>query len=503
MRTNGMSTMLLTKLAVASSLLMSLLLPAVAQTAPEVDSTAATSSTPTSKLTGCYLKGISEQVQCGSLSVPQDYAAPDAKQLTINYAVLPAVSESKRPDPLLILAGGPGQAAVELAPMINRIFADVRKRRDILLIDQRGTGQSEPLSCSLSHEQELVKTDDDVKLDEMARECLAQFEQYDLTQFHSLHAIKDFEQVRQHLGYQQVNLYGGSYGSRAGLIYLREFPQSVRTAVLDAVAPPQVIVGPFGRHGADAFNKLLEQCRASSACADTFPNLGDTYVQVLKQLEQQPQLISIKDPLTNEPLEIMVTAGRFSSVMRVGLYHPTTRQMLPYVIDQTAKANYTPLVGLLGTTTAQAEIYMGLMLSVLCSEDLARATPELLAADGDNDFIGSRTGDAFVQMCSVWPQAERPSEWFAPVASDIPTLLLSGRLDPVTPPTWGALAAQTLTNSRHVIAEHGSHTIVSHTCANQLVAKFLETADPAGLDTSCIETKKAVPFILNSNGKGL
>lgn len=465
--------------------------------------TAASTSLAKAPLESCYLKNISEQVLCGQLQVPEDYTRPDGRQIPINYAVLPAVNENKKADPLLILAGGPGQAATELAAMINRMFTDVRKQRDILLIDQRGTGKSNPLSCEVSHVDELIKADEDVELDRMAGECLAQYTDEDLTQYHTVNAIKDFEAVREHLGYGQVNLYGGSYGSRVGLVYMREAPSSVRSATLDAVAPPEVVVGPFGVHGAQSFELLVERCRDSDACNAAFPNLKPMYQATLRKLEAEPVPLTVNDPLTNEKTDILITAGRFTSVMRVGLYHPTTRQMLPYVIQQTGNGNYTPLVGLLGSIMSQSEMYMGLTLSVLCSEDLPRATDELLAADADNDFIGSRTADAFVDMCSVWPQAPRPEAWFEPVHSDIPTLLLSGRYDPVTPPTWGALAAQTLTNSRHLIAPHGSHTIAGHTCANKLTGQFIDNLDLQALDDSCLQQQKPAPFVLNANGKGL
>lgn len=460
-------------------------------------------SAPKVKLEQCYLKGIAEQLRCGTLQVPENYAKPDGKTIGINFAVLPAVRESKQNDPLLILAGGPGQAATELANMIDRTFQSVRQQRDILLIDQRGTGKSHPLSCAMSHVEELVKTDDAIDLAEVAEQCLAKFEDTDLTQYHTVNAIRDFEAVRKALGYNQVNLYGGSYGSRAGLVYMREAPESVRAAVLDAVAPVQVVVGPFGLHGAESFSRLLERCAASEVCSSTFPGLGTTYTELMAQLEANPVPLTVRDPLTNEPVEILVTAGRFSSVMRVGLYHPTTRQMLPYVIEQTANGDYTPLTGLFGSTMAQSELYMGLTLSVLCSEDLPRATPELLAADGDNTFIGSRTADAFVDMCSVWPQEQRPEEWFEPVTSAIPTLLLSGKLDPVTPPAWGEMAAETLNTSRHLIAPQGAHTIVGHTCANKLASQFIKDLDLAALDASCLTEQRPQPFILNSNGKGL
>lgn len=458
---------------------------------------------PSSALESCYLARISEQVFCGQIQVPEDYEQPSLRQITINYAVLPAIRENKKADPLVILAGGPGQAATELAAMVNRVFAEVRKQRDIVLIDQRGTGKSNPLACEVNQVDELVKTDNDRDLAQIARECLAQFEQMDLIQYHTVNAIRDFEAVREHLGYQQVNLYGGSYGSRAALVYLREAPQSVRAAVLDAVAPPDVVVGPFGRNGANSFELLLEQCANSPECNQQFPNLRQLYHATLSQLTDQPVPLTVNDPLTNEPTAITVTAGRFSSAMLNALYHPATRQLIPYVIQQTYRNNYTPLVGLLGSSMTQAQMYTGLTLSVLCSEDIPRATEQLLVTDGDNDFIGSRTADAFIEMCSVWPQARRPDAWFEPVRSDVPTLLLSGRLDPVTPPTWGALAAQTLSNSRHLIAPQGAHTIVSHTCANKLVAEFLDKLDVAALDDGCLHEQKPLPFVLNANGKGM
>ncbi|MDX1705287.1 alpha/beta hydrolase [Pseudidiomarina sp.] len=451
----------------------------------------------------CYLEGIDERVQCGSLEVPENYDQPEGRTIAIHYAVLPAISESKAVDPLLILAGGPGQAATELAPMIERMFKDVRRQRDILLIDQRGTGKSNPLGCELSHVEELVKADDDIDLAEMAGDCAADYAEVDLTQYHTVNAIRDFEAVREALGYPQVNLYGGSYGSRAGLVYMREAPASVRSAVLDAVAPPQVVVGPFGQHGADSFELLLANCAAQQACAATFPQLEQTYIETVARLEQEPVPLTVPDPLSNQPIQILITAGRFTSVMRVGLYHPSTRKMLPYVIQQTAQGDYTPLIGLLGSTLAQSQLYMGLTLSVLCSEDLPRATPELLETDAANNFIGGRTGEAFVEMCSVWPRAERPASWFDPVVSDIPALLLSGAADPVTPPAWGELAAATLSNSRHLIANHGAHTIAGHTCANKLAATFIDSLDFSKLDASCLQRQQPAPFILNSNGKGL
>jgi len=451
----------------------------------------------------CYLPGIQERLECGIVQVPENYEKPQGKQIGLHYAVLPAIQEGAKPDPMLILAGGPGQAATELAPMISRMFDKVRQKRDILLIDQRGTGKSHPLECDISRPDELIRSDDDQDLAELTEDCLLKYPDTDTTQYHTVNAVKDFENVREHLGVQQLNLYGGSYGTRVGLTYLREAPESVRTATLDAVAPPQVVIGPFGQHGAQAFDAMLKNCEEQAACQEQFPNLEQDYFDVMSALEKQDVLLDTHDPLSFEPITINLTPGRFSSIVRMALYHPNTRQLLPYAIHSASEKNYKAVLGVMGGTMSQSSIYLGLMLSVVCSEDLPRATEQLLAEDGDNQFIGARTGDAFIDMCKGWKSAPVPSYWAEPVVSDKPVLLLSGELDPVTPPSWGELAADTLPNSRHLVAPNASHTIASHTCANSLIAEFIETADVSALDGSCLQQQRLKPFVLNQNGEGL
>ncbi|MGM0481728.1 MAG: alpha/beta hydrolase [Pseudomonadota bacterium] len=453
----------------------------------------------------CFIDGVDEQLQCGFVSVPENYQQPDERTLRIHYAILPAVTEAKKTDPLLILAGGPGQAATELAPMITRMFKQVRKQRDILLIDQRGTGKSNALSCDIEHADELIRADDEQDLEQMARDCRQQYTHTDLTQYNTLNSIRDFEQVRRELGIQQLNLYGASYGTRVGLKYLQQFPDSVRTISLDAVAPPQVIIGPFGLNGNAAFQAMLKDCQLQSACARQFPRLGQDYQKVMTDLEKQSALLETNDPLTHQPLTLRMTAGRFSSIIRMALYSPFTRQLLPYTINQAVEQNYQPILGLMGGTTvaAQNSIYLGLMLSVVCSEDIPRADAQLFSEDADNNFIGGRTGDAFKDMCNGWVAEPVEPGWDDPVVSDKPVLLLSGTQDPVTPAKWGNLAAQTLANSRHLVAQHASHTIAGHTCANEIVAEFIKTASVTGLDDSCLQQRQLQPFVLNANGEGL
>tara|TARA_B100000700_G_scaffold331533_1_gene465283 strand:+ start:1106 stop:2608 length:1503 start_codon:yes stop_codon:yes gene_type:complete len=454
---------------------------------------------------GCFVKGFSERLNCGFVTVPENYEQPEAKQIEIHYAVIPSIQENSQPDPLLILAGGPGQAATELTPMIARIFADVRKQRDIVLIDQRGTGKSNPLSCDVNRPDELVRSDDEQALDEVAAECLAQYPDVDVTQYNTPNAIRDFERVRETLNIAQWNLYGGSYGSRVGLKYLQQAPEAVRTATLDAVAPPQVVIGPFGFNGSLAFDNMLQDCQQQKPCVQRFPNLKQQYNQVMELLAQESVLLDTEDPLSAEPIKIRLTPGRFSSVVRLALYNPATRQLLPYAISEAKTSNYKPILGLMGgtTTAVQNSIYLGLMLSVVCREDLPRATESLLQQDANNEFIGGKTAQAFVDLCKGWQTTPAPADFAEPVTSEKPILLLSGTQDPVTPPRWADIAARTLPNSLHVIAPYAGHTIAGHTCANKIVAQFVRSGSVKELDTQCVKQRKLAPFVLNANGEGL
>lgn len=466
----------------------------------------ATDTEPTdAQLIPCFLDDVKEQVRCGTLTVPENYSTPNGKKIELHFAVLPAISEAKQPDPLLILAGGPGQAATELAPMITRLFDSVRKQRDIVLIDQRGTGKSHPLQCDITQPDELIQSDDQRNLTLLAKECLAKFTDTDTLQFSTRNSLRDFERVRQALDVEQWNLYGGSYGSRVGLKYLQHYPESVRTATLDAVAPPQVIIGPFGFNGSLAFDRLLGDCQQQPACQKNFPNLEADYQQIMNTLTEQKVVLDTEDPLGYQPIRLRLTPGRFSSIVRLALYSPVTRQLLPYTIHAAATGNYKPVLGLMGGTTiaAQNSIYLGFMLSVVCSEDLPRATPSLLAQDANNDFIGGRTGEAFQALCEGWTSDPVAGDWGEPVKSDKPVLLLSGNQDPVTPPRWGDIAARTLPNSKHLVAPHASHTIATHTCANQLIADFIQAGKVSAVDAECLQSRKPQPFVLNVNGEGL
>lgn len=456
-------------------------------------------------LESCHVTGLSEQVECGFVEVPENYAAPDGKAISIHVVRLPAVAAANEPDPLLFLAGGPGQAATELAGMIASIYSGVRQTRDILLIDQRGTGQSNPFRCENGELDEiysmLALPARDADIEEEAQSCAAELDA-DFQQYSTANAVRDFDAVREALGYEQINIYGGSYGTRSGLAYLRDFPDSIRVAVLDGLAPPQMKIGLFGQTSAQAFDRMVADCQSQLPCEEAFGNVRATFDQVSTQLAASPELITLNDPRSYREVDVLIDDMRFQQMMFTALYHPRTRQMLPFVISEAHHGNFKPLVGLAGSFEQEPPLYLGLMLSVACQEDVHRYTDEDRQGEENSSFFGDATAVSFEGMCAGWPVSPASEQVHQPIAVDHKVLLLSGAQDPVTPPAMADLAAETLPNSQHLVAENGGHTIAGHTCANELIDQFL-TEPEVEIDDSCLEETKVLPFLLNVNGEGM
>ncbi|MCC5855725.1 MAG: alpha/beta hydrolase [Idiomarina sp.] len=457
------------------------------------------------ELEPCHVRGFAEQVECGFLTVPENYDQPNGRTIDIHVVRLRAVASTSQPDPLLFLAGGPGQAATELVAGVAQILRDARQQRDLLFIDQRGTGKSNPLQCESDDLEEvfeaLIVHDRDIDLTAETRKCAAQYDA-EFQHYHTLNAVRDFDAVRAALGYNQVNLYGGSYGTRSGLAYMREFPERIRAAVLDGLAPPQVTVGLFGQTSEVAFSRMLSDCQAQEACAAAFPDLANDYLSLREQLRAEPQLLRQPDPRSHRQTDFLLTDTRLQQMLFAPLYTPRTRQMMPYVIHEAAQGNYAPLIGLNGTFEGRSPLYMGLMLSVLCQEDLPYVTAENEAAESQLQYMGINMLQNFQNFCAGWPVEQGQASWREPVRSDIPTLLLSGGQDPVTPAAWADLAAETLSQSTHLVAEHGGHTIIGHTCANRIASRFIDQPS-AEVDGSCLEQTKVLPFLLNVNARGM
>ena len=458
---------------------------------------------PSLTLDTCHLDGISSQVKCGKLAVPEDYQLPEGKKIVVNFSVLPAINNSDDKIPLMFLAGGPGQGAAELSALIFRRFNEIRKSRDIILVDQRGTGKSQPLQCqdNLNINPYTSLPEDFTK--EQVEDCLSQLSaDNDLAQFTSENAIRDFDAVRIALGHNKINIYGGSYGTRAALVYIRLFPQSLNSVVLDSVGPVEVPIGLFGQSAARSFKLLLENCQKDNACHLAYPNLAQEFKALVAKLEQEPVKVSIAHPRLGTQTEFVINASKFVSTLQMQLYSLSGRSLVPLIIHQASLGDFKPLAGIIAQTDNEKGmgIYIGLHLNIVCSEDIPRMSEQMLFIDVNNDFSKNLSSKTMQDACSVWPKYPVNEDFYMPVTANIPTLILSGDLDPVTPPSNGEKSAATLPKNHHIVAKNTAHIVASTKCAVGVINEFLTSLIPDTLDESCMSELPDESFMTGLNG---
>ena len=450
-------------------------------------------------LENCHVDGVRAQVKCGKLQVPENYENTAGAQISINFVVLPAIDNSDNKTPLMFLAGGPGQAAAELASGLRRVFNEVRKTRDLILVDQRGTGESHPLQCEDALEQDIYAVTPEEFSAKDITDCLASFNG-DLSQYNSENAIRDFDAVRVALGHPQINIYGGSYGTRAGLVYMRMFPKSLRSVVLDSVGPIEVPIGLFGQSSARSFNLLLENCQKELSCQKAYPELAQEFNALMTRLGQAPAEISIAHPRLGSQTKFVISKAKLLGTLRMQLYSVATRSLVPLVIHQAYLGNYMPLAGLVAQSEGGQGIYLGLLFNIACNEDYPRISATDFEQDANNNFGAGNSHFGFKMVCPLWPQYRPSEDFYQAVTADIPTLILSGNLDPVTPPSNGEYSAKSLPNNHHIVVENAAHTVAMSTCASDIINEFLTSLKPKELDESCLEDVPSESFMTNLNG---
>lgn len=458
----------------------------------------------TLNLEKCFVDGISSQVMCGQMAVAENRAKPmtDTNKVDLNVVVLPKFKEESKEFPVVFLAGGPGQAATELAGMMNSMLGDIRQHHDIILVDQRGTGKSSPLLCEEPNYDPLSYDDSELDIAEEVAKCLKNFDDRHLASYNSIDSIKDVEAVREALGYEKVHVMGGSYGTRAGFTYLQQFPESVATATLDSNAPMQLVIGFFGKTSERAFELLLEDCAVHEDCRQAFPELKQDYLSLMGRLKNAPIKQQIYHPHSGKPVEMVLTFEKVSESFRSTLYGLPNRTLLPYAISSAANGDYRMLAAMIGsvseTERSPGQLYGGLTLNILCNEDFPRAQPSLYEDDADNYFNGDHGYKAIEQFCKYWPRWDVEPGFNEPLKTDVPVLLFSGKYDPVTPPEYGDMAMETLSNAKHVVIQHGSHTASYRLCSAP-VSEFLKSGKFDELDFSCAEKTRPHLFLIDKN----
>ena len=448
-------------------------------------------------LENCHLDGIRSQVKCGKLQVPENYQKLNGEKISINFAVIPAIDNSEKKEPFMFLAGGPGQAAVELAAGLRHAFTEVRKTRDLILVDQRGTGESHPLQCEDTKKQSIYQIiPEDFDANEV-RECLAKLTG-DLSQYNSENAIRDFDAIRIALGHDKINIYGGSYGTRAALVYMRMFPDSLKSVVLDSVGPVEVPIGLFGLSSARSFELLLVNCKKDIHCNAAYPELAKEFEQLVQDLAQSAVTLKIPHPRLGEKTTFVVSKSKFISTIFMQLYNMQTRALVPLIIHQASQGNFAPLAGLISQTDGEQGIYLGLNLNIVCNEDIPKVSAAMLAKDDNNSF--GLSSESMQLACPLWPKYSVDESFYQPVTANIPTLILSGNLDPVTPPSNGEKSAETIPNSHHIVVENAAHIAGMSQCGVEIINEFLTSLKPKELNEDCLKELPVETFMTSLNG---
>jgi len=453
-------------------------------------------------LNDCEVQGIGK-AKCGTLEVYENRATKKGRMISLNILILPATSDKREPDPLVYFAGGPGSAATEDALGIARGFAKIREHRDLLFVDQRGTGKSHPLDCEFYNPADLQSYLGYFFPLEDVRKCRPQLEaQADLTLYTTDIAADDMDEVRTALGYEQLNLFGGSYGTRAALTYLKRYPRRVRTATLQGVSPANSYMpSDFPPGNERALQGVIAECAADEACNKAFPNLKDEAKSVLDQLIKGPVEVEVQKPNSNDRVKVKLSRDLAAEAIRYMLYSPVPASRVPLFIHLAAQGNFVPIARaaieyrmiLVGTGSN------GMYLSVTCAEDLPWIKPgegERMAA---NTFLGDYRLRQQREACALWPRAEIRPDYAEPVRADVPVLILTGEWDPVTPPSNGDAAAKTLSNSLHIVVPHGAHGLgglENIDCIDRIMTEFVERGTSKGIDTSRVKTIRRKGFAL-------
>ena len=438
----------------------------------------------------CRLRGIEHEALCGSVQRALDPARPQGVQIQVHYAVLPALARNKRPDPVFFFAGGPGQSAIEIAPQVAAMLARFSNRRDIVLIDQRGTGRSAPLLCEPDDPSlPLAELFSLRRQRERVAACLTALKALpygDLRYFTTTLAMQDADAVRTALGAERINLVGASYGTRAALEYQRLFPTRVRRIVIDGVAPADMVLpASFSTDNQTALDALFTACEAEKACAEHEPKLRERWRTWLASL---PITVTLRHPLTDRSERLTLTRETVLGLVRGPLYVPTLSAALPTAIGQATQGRLDALAALAQALGGRrgVPVAAGMHFSVVCAEDFPRLAA---ATDKPGTDFGDSFGLLYRETCSDWPRSEVAAEFYQLTAAPSANLVLSGGIDPVTPPRHGERVAKALgSKARHVVVANAGHGVMGLGCMRDVLFRFVDAASDADalkVETGC------------------
>lgn len=460
-------------------------------------------------LTPCELgqpnSGLSTAAWCAPFEVPENRNDPHSRKIKLKFGVIRSSAQLASKDMVVLLAGGPGQAATENWPAVAGALQPLLAHRHVLLLDQRGTGGSNPLICK-AEEAPAGSHDDESRFDankvrDEASRCLRQLDGKADPRFYTTTvAVQDLEDLRQALGAPSFDLVGVSYGTRMAQQYLMRHGDAVRSVILDGVAPNGLVLGEdFAQNLDGALKAQFARCTSDDACKQRFGDPYQTLYQLRDALRANPHKVSFRDPQNYQTVQRVLSEYSLASVVRMFAYSPITAALLPVSIDAAAHGDVGPLLGQAKLLSGDLSDTMngGMQSSVICSEDADLLMPRPQDA---HTILGTRMIDALQAVCAVWPKGTRPADFHEPLKSDKPILLLSGEYDPVTPPRYGDDVLKGLGHARHLVLKGQGHNVINAGCAPELVKHFVEDLAPAKLNVKCLDRLHATPQFIDFNG---
>ena len=442
--------------------------------------------------------------ECASLTVAENPNAPDGRTLDLAITRIATPAAQPAADAVLVINGGPGGSSIELLADFWPVFASLGTERDVIAMDQRGTGASRRLACP-ELEEGPTDPDDTDAIDRAVDECLTSFDA-DTRYYTTSVAVHDIDAVRDALGYEQLTVYGVSYGTRVAQHYARQYPDRTRAVILDGVVPPDVsLVTPVALNSAEALDDLFERCARDEACTEAFADPNGSLSNVRQHLEAQSRVsVSFSHPVTNEPTEYEITYDHFASIIRFMLYAPESSAAVPLTIDRAAREHdFRPIAAqaMLTLERIAGSMASGMHNSVMCTEDYPFATlDDETLARLEETYLTAGLAEGIDALCSRWPRGTMDANLRDPLTTDLPVLVLSGEHDPITPPGWGEAIMPGLANARHLIAPGQGHGVIARGCVPKLAARFINELELSELDESCLEDLVPFPFFTDLLG---
>jgi len=388
-----------------------------------------------------------------------------------------------------------------MSSLVVSVFGDVRRERDIVFVDQRGTGRSSGLPCDLETD-DLDTLLSNRRVAETLLRCLEGYEA-DLRFYTTPVAMDDLDEVRARLGYERINLWGASYGTRAALVYLRRHGERVRSVVFDGAVPMTMTLPEgFPQDSQRALDLLLEDCERRSTCRERFPELRRKLDEVLSRLDRGTGRISLRHPRTGLRQEIELSREEVTVALRGVLYSADETAIVPLLIEQMHGGDFAGLfaLSLRWDSDRGDSMNWGMYFSVICAEDLPWVGESARNAAPSGVFSNDETLEAWDRICGAWPRGEIVADYHEPVVSDVPALVLSGALDPVTPPRRGEDLAAGFSRALHLVVPGTGHGATGRGCVSELVAEFVQAGSVDDLDTSCVEEFRRPGFFVTPGG---